>query len=66
MTSINLKITPFTIPTEVLIQIPGSGKREDGMQQPITIKLSELDEETLAALCEEFTTSVFTSAGKTL
>jgi len=66
MTSIKLKITPFTVPSEVLIQIPGSGKREDGIQQPFAVDLSQLDEEILAALCEEFTTSVFMLAGKTL
>jgi len=66
MASVNLELSPFAVPTEVSIRVPGGGKREDGIQAAMTMKLAQLDEETLAALCEEFTTAVFAAAGKSL
>jgi hypothetical protein len=65
MVSINLVLQPFPVPTDVTIQMP-PGKREDGMKAAPTLKLSDLNEETLAALCDQFTNAVFAAAGKTL
>jgi hypothetical protein len=66
MASINLEILPFTVPDEVSIKMPGTGKREDGIKPAITMKLSDLEVDSLIALCEEFTNNVFAAAGKSL
>ena len=65
MATVNLELNPFPVPTEVTIKLP-PGKREDGLKSPPTIKLENLSEEALSALCEEFTAAVFVAAGKTL
>jgi hypothetical protein len=66
MATINFEIEPFPVPTGVTIKLPTSGKREDGMKPGPTLALTELSEETLASLCEEFTVAVFAAAGKSL
>jgi hypothetical protein len=65
MATINLTLKPFPVPTEVTIDMP-AGKREDGAKPLPTLKLADLSEDALAALCEEFTNAVFEAAGKSL
>lgn len=70
MATINLELVPFEVPTEAVIVMP-PGKpqlREDGFKTTAkpSIPLSDLSEETLSELCEEFTRAVFAAAGKTL
>ena len=62
--SISLEIHPFSIPEHVFsVQKPGL--RQEGFNPTIGVKyhLSELDEETLDKLCNEFRKSVFEIAG---
>ena len=63
MATFSLPIVPFTVPDEVSLQMP-VGRREDGMRQPVKIKLCDLPDETLAALIEEFAAAVMEKAGK--
>ena len=65
MATINLELQPFAVPTDVTIKMP-PGKREDGMKTAPSMKLTDIPEDVLAVLCEEFTTAVFAAAGKTL
>lgn len=64
MASMNLELQPFPVPTEVFIKMP-PGKKEDGPKSLPTLKLSDLSDEALAALCEEFCNAVYEAAGKT-
>jgi hypothetical protein len=66
MATINFEIEPFSVPANVSIKFPVSGKREDSITKYPAVNLSDLSEETLAALCEEFTVAVFAAAGKSL
>lgn len=66
MATITLELNPFPVPNDVTGKMPGTGKREDGIRPTTVMELSELSEETLAALCDEFTQAVFAAAGKTL
>lgn len=65
MASINLELQPFPVPIEVVIKMP-VGKKQDGLKALPTVKLEDLSDEALAALCEEFTQAVFAAAGKKL
>ena len=65
MASINLELQPFPVPEDVTIKLP-PGRREDGMRPAPTMKLADLSDEVLAAMCEEFTQAVFAAAGKSL
>ena len=58
MASISVKLKPFPVPTEVVIELPGSGLKQDGMTKLPTLKLSELDVATAEAMIEEFATAV--------
>lgn len=57
-----VKLQPFRVPNFVLTE-PPAGRREDG---PIEVlpkyALSELDDETLDALCQQFRDDVFAKA----
>lgn len=61
--SIKVKLRPFTVPNFVIHEAP-PGLRQDGFFEGPKTALKDLDEQTLAALCEEFTENVFKKAGK--
>lgn len=61
MVTVTLKLEPFPVPTHVTVQMP-AGKRQEGMKQPPLLALSDLSDETLAALIEEFTENVMREA----
>lgn len=61
---IKIKLKPINTPNFVLSE-PRPGKREDGPLEPPKFALSEIDEETLHLLCEQFRKDVFKKAGKT-
>lgn len=63
MASINLELIPFAVPHMVTVKMP-PGKREDGIQAAPTIALSQLSDEALTALIEEFAATVMKVAGK--
>jgi hypothetical protein len=65
MANFSMPINPFPVPTGVTLQLP-TGKKQDGVQPLPTLMLSQLSEETLAELCEDFTKAVFAAAGKEL
>jgi hypothetical protein len=64
MASLNLKLEPFPVPTNVTVIVPSSGKREDGIRPPMTVPLEMVDEQTLNTMIEEFALAVMTAAGK--
>lgn len=59
--TIKVRLEAFSIPNYVEEELPLSRQADE----PRTYNLNEIDSETLAALCEEFTVSVFKRAGKT-
>lgn len=60
---IEVKLKPFQVPNFVLAETEAKPKQE-GMTEAPKYALSELDADTLEALCEEFTKSVFERSGK--
>lgn len=60
---IKVKLRPFTVPNFVSHETPPGYLMERSQEGPKSA-LKDLDEETLAALCEEFTENVFAKAGK--
>ena len=63
MATFSMKLRPFPIPSEVILDMP-AGKREDGMKALPTLPLSALDEDTLNAMIAEFAETVMVAAGK--
>lgn len=61
MATINLQLQPFPVPTHVNIVMPAS-KRQDGMKPAPTLALSELSDEALEALINEFAEAVMKAA----
>ena len=61
--SIKVKLRPFTVPNYVIHEI-SPGLRQDGFLESPKTALKDLDEQTLAALCEEFIDNVFLKAAK--
>lgn len=61
--SIEVKLKPFNVPNFVLVDEPLK-ERQDGFSEGRKYALSELDAETLEALCWEFKQEVFAKAGK--
>ena len=57
-----LKLQPFTVPNFVLVQMPAR-PRQEGFREGLKFALSELDADTLAALCDQFRLTVFAKAG---
>lgn len=53
-----VQLTPFEVPTVVALQVPTSGRREDGMRPTPTININDLPRETVVQLCEEFATTM--------
>lgn len=64
MATLNLELEPFVVPTAVVVRLPTSGKREDGIQPSPTIPLNMVDEDTLNSMIEEFALAVMTAADK--
>lgn len=58
MTTIKLKLRPFTVPSYVSAEMPPRPK-QDGLQALPQFHISELDDETLEALCTQFRSDVF-------
>lgn len=61
--TIEVKIKPFQVPDFVLAETEAKLKQE-GMTEVPKYALSDLSVDTLEALCEKFTKSVFEKAGK--
>lgn len=60
---IKVKINSFAVPDKVNLQ----GKlrsRQDGFHESLSLNLSELDEDTLSKLCDQFRKNVFEKANK--
>jgi len=64
MASIKIEIQPFPVPSHVTLVMP-VGKRQDGMKQAPTLALSELTDDALEVLIEEFATNVMAAARPT-
>ena len=54
-----IEIKPFSIPSFLVL------KADQGETTVASVKLSEVEESTLSALCDEFRAGVFKAAGKT-
>jgi len=57
------ELNPFTVPDTVTVKMLPRSRQEGFITLP-TYKLSELSEDVLSQLCDEFRASVFTNAGK--
>lgn len=62
MASVSLQLKPFPVPSEVIIDLPGTGKREDGMKQLPTLKLNQLAPAELEAMISEWAEAVMAAA----
>jgi len=56
-------LVPMTVPNYVIAVTP-PGKRQDGFAEGPKYKLSELSEQVLSQLCNEFRAEIFKKAGK--
>jgi hypothetical protein len=63
MSSIKIKLKPFSVPNFVAPIMPAR-PRQEGSTLSNGIPIAELDAATLAEMCEEFTQGVFEKAGK--
>lgn len=64
---IKIKLKPFRVPNFVLVDADRVGQRQDGFNPDnngMKFELSQLDEDTLDELCEQFRADVFQKAGK--
>ena len=61
--NMEIKLKPFNTPNYVLVE-GEVGERQDGLVQNKKFKLSELDGDTLSALCEQFVKDIYKKAGK--
>lgn len=55
-------VRPFSVPERVSVEVTSEHSRKNPILP--TMKLSELSEETLSLLCDDFRTNVFELAGK--
>ena len=62
--TVSFPIKPFPVPESVVLEVPTSGLRQDGMQPAVHLKLKDLTEETLLELCDQFMKDVFALAKK--
>ena len=65
MTTIKLKLRPFTVPNFVIVEVPAR-PRQEGMQpvESTSIPLAAVSAEDLDAMCDEFRETVFKKAMK--
>lgn len=61
--TIDVELRPFIVPNYVSAMAKPR-PREQGVVESPSYALSELDEKTLSALCDEFRATVFEKAGK--
>lgn len=61
MATIKLQLQPFPVPTHVAIMLP-TGKKQDGAKPLPTLALSELSDEALEGLINEFAEAVMKAA----
>lgn len=55
MAQVSFPVVPFEVPTVVVIAMPSSGRREDGMRPLPTVPIAELPRETVEQMCADFT-----------
>ena len=58
-----VKLKPFMVPNFVIQETP-TGRKQDGFKESPKFALHELDDFTLQALCDQFTTDVFEKVEK--
>lgn len=63
MAEAKLKLQPFRVPNYVLADAPARPRHEGYVETP-KFALGELDDETLAELCDDFRRAVFAKAGR--
>lgn len=63
MAKIVVELRPFGVPNFVT-QVVLPGKRQEGIKEPRTHALSELDANTLSDMCDDFRLEIFRKAGK--
>lgn len=61
--TLEVELQDFQTPNFVRA-VAKAGKREDGMQEPVSYPLSDLDSLTLDRLCNNFRNEIFQKAGK--
>lgn len=61
--TIAVEVRPFLLPHFVTVPAP-KRPRQDGIGDPISIPLRDLDPDVLSKLCDEFRAGVFQIAGK--
>ena len=59
--NIKLKLKPFTAPSYVIVDEP-ERKRQDGFKEARKYHVSELDEDALSDLCDQFRADIFKKA----
>ena len=60
---LKVKIKPFNVPNYVVTEAEPK-PRQEGFSEMPSIHLSDLDEDTLSKLCDDFTKAVFKKADK--
>lgn len=60
---IKVELVPMGTPNFIM-QKMSAGQKQDGFKESPKFALSELDEETLAGLCDEFRAEIFQKAGQ--
>ena len=61
MLNTKIKLVPFRVPSYVIIERPVR-PRQDGYLEVPRFHISELDDDTLTQLCDEFKSNVFKKA----
>ncbi len=61
--TIKVKLKPFTVPNFVLVDERPQA-RDEGFKEGRKYALNEIDEYSLAKLCDDFKSEVFRKAGK--
>jgi len=61
MSEIKIKLRPFQVPSYVLVEVKAKSKQQGFIEAP-KYHLSDLDEQTLIELCDEFKINVLTKA----
>lgn len=57
-----VKLQPIRVPNYILAE-QEQGRRQDGFKEGIKFHVSELDEDTLNDLCDQFRLDLFAKAG---